>query len=202
MLRIHHHPLSTFSRRVRIALIEKNIEAELVEVDMKAKAHRSPEFLALNPYGRLPVLEDDGLVLLESTAILEYLEAKHPEAPLLPADPRGRGLCAMHMKLCDLQLGVETGPLIFPLRFLPRERWDEPAMDRARARIIKHLEVLAGQLGDREYMVDDRYTLVEVCYTPLVEYLTQAGIAAPANVDRWVGRMLARPSALATKPAV
>jgi glutathione S-transferase len=202
MLRIHHHPLSTFSRRVRIALIEKNIEAELVEVDMKAKAHRSPEFLALNPYGRVPVLEDDGLVLVESTAILEYLEAKHPEVPLLPSDPRGRGLCAMHMKLCDLQLGVETGPLIFPLRFLPRERWDEPAMDRARARIIKHLEVLAGQLGDREYMVDDRYTLVEVCYTPLVEYLTQAGIAAPANVDRWVGRMLARPSALATKPAV
>lgn len=202
MLRIHHHPLSTFSRRVRIALIEKNIEAELVEVDMKAKAHRSPEFLALNPYGRVPVLEDDGLVLLESTAILEYLEAKYPEVPLLPADLRGRGLCAMHMKLCDLQLGVETGPLIFPLRFLPRERWDEPAMDRARARIIKHLEVLAGQLGDREYMVDDRYTLVEVCYTPLVEYLTQAGIAAPANVDRWVGRMLARPSALATKPAV
>lgn len=202
MLRIHHHPLSTFSRRVRIALIEKNIEAELVEVDMKAKAHRSPEFLALNPYGRVPVLEDDGLVLVESTAILEYLEAKHPEVPLLPSDLRGRGLCAMHMKLCDLQLGVETGPLIFPLRFLPRERWDEPAMDRARARIIKHLEVLAGQLGDREYMVDDRYTLVEVCYTPLVEYLTQAGIAAPANVDRWVGRMLARPSALATKPAV
>jgi len=202
MLRIHHHPLSTFSRRVRIALIEKNIEAELVEVDMKAKAHRSPEFLALNPYGRLPVLEDDGLVLLESTAILEYLEAKYPEVPLLPADPRGRGLCAMHMKLCDLQLGVETGPLIFPLRFVPRERWDEPAMDKARARIIKHLEVLEGQLGDREYMVDDRYTLVEVCYTPLVEYLTQAGITAPPRVDRWIGRMLARPSALATKSAV
>lgn len=202
MLRLHHHPLSTFARRVRIALLEKNVPVELVEVDMRAGGHRTPEFRALNPYGRVPVIEDDGFVLGESTAILEYLEAKHPEPPLVPADPRGKGLVAMHMKLCDLQLGVETGPLIFPLRFLPRERWDTAAMDRARERIAKHLDIVEGQLGDREYLVDDRYSLVEVCYTPLVEFLLLAGITPPPRVDRWIGRMLARPSALATKPTM
>jgi glutathione S-transferase len=200
MLRLHHHPLSIFARRVRIALLEKNVSCELVEVDMRARAHKAPQFLALNPYGRVPVLEDDGFVLAESTAILDYLEARHPEPALVPADPQGRALVAMHSKLCDLHLGVETGPLIFPLRFLPREKWDTGAMDRARERIIKHLEIVEAQLGDREYMVGDRYSLVEVCYTPLVEFLHQAGITPPPRVDRWIGRMLARPSALATKP--
>lgn len=202
MLRLHHHPLSTYARRVRIALIEKNVPVELVEVDMKAGGHKTPEFRALNPYCRVPVIEDDGFVLSESTAILEYIEAKHLAMPLIPEDPRGRGLVAMHTKLCDLQLGSESGALFFPLRFLPRERWDAPAMDRARGRINKHLEILEAQLGEREYLVADRYTLVEVCYTPLVEFLAQAGITAPPNVDRWIGRMLARPSALATKPTM
>lgn len=201
MLRVHHHPLSIFSRRVRIALLEKQIEAELVEVDMAAKAHKSPTFKALSPYGRVPLLEDGEFVLAESTAILEYLEATHPEPPLLPADAKQRALCAMHMKLCDLHLGTETGTLMFPTRFLPRERWDEAAMEKARGRILNHLEVIDAQLGDREWLVDDRYSLVEVCYTPIVEFLGRVGITAPPRVDRWIGRMLARPSALATKPA-
>lgn len=73
-------------------------------------------------------------------------------------------------------------------------------MEAARGRIRKHLELLEDLLGDREYMVDDHYTLVEVCYTPLVEFFGCAGVVAPARVDRGIGRMLARPSALATKP--
>ena len=124
MLRLHHHPLSTFARRVRIALLEKGIPAELVEVDMVAGAHRGPAYRTLNPYGRVPTLEEDGFVLYESTAILEYLEATHPTPPLVPADARGRALVAMHVKLCDLQLTRQTGTIIFPKRFLPRERWD------------------------------------------------------------------------------
>ena len=81
MLKVHYHPLSTFARRVRIALIEKGIEADLVEVDMAASVHRSPAYLALNPYGRVPTLEEEGFILYESTAILDYLEAMYPTPP-------------------------------------------------------------------------------------------------------------------------
>src|SRR2546423_493946 len=125
MLKLHYHPLSTFARRVRIALIEKGIPAELVEVDMVGRAHRSPAYLALNPYGRVPTLEEDGFVRSESPAILESLGAPHPPPPLVPADARGRARVTMHMKLCDLQLSRQTGAIIFPKRFLPRDRWDE-----------------------------------------------------------------------------
>jgi glutathione S-transferase len=201
MLKLHHHPLSTFSRRVRIALIEKGIAAELVEVDMANRAHRSPPYLALNPYGRVPTLEEDGFVLYESTAILEYLEATHPTPPLVPADARGRALVAMHVKLCDLHLSRQTGIIIFPKRFLPRERWDEGAMAQAKKEIEKHLAILETQLTGKEYLVGNRYTLAEVCYTPFVEFFPLMEISPPPAVAAWTARMLARPSARETKPA-
>ena len=134
MLKIHYHPFSTFSRRVRIALLEKKIPHELVEIDMVKRQHRSPEYLALNPYGRVPTLEEDGFVLYESTAILEYLELTRPDPPLVPTDPRGRALAAMHVKLCDIQLARQTSTIIFPKRFLPKDRWDEKAMAQAKTR--------------------------------------------------------------------
>ena len=201
MLKIHHHPLSTFARRVRMALIEKSIPAELVEVDMPNRAHRSPAYLALNPYGRVPTLEEDGFVLFESTAILEYLEATHPTPPLVPADARGRALVAMHMKLCDLQLSRHTGTIIFPKRFLPRERWDEGAMALAKKEIEKHLEILETQLRGKTWLVAERYTLVEVCYTPFVEFFPLMEITPPPAVAAWTTRMLDRPSARETKPS-
>jgi glutathione S-transferase len=200
-MRLHYHPLSTFARRVRIALLEKGVAVEEVEVDMMARAHRSPEYLRLNPYGRVPTLEDDGFVLYESTAILGYLEALHPKPPLAPADPRGRALVDMHMKLCDLQMTRQTGTIIFPRRFLPKERWDEAAMAQAKKEIERHLAILEPQLGDRPFMVGDRYGLVEVCYTPFVEFLPLMEIEPPPAIGRWVSRMLERPSAQATRPA-
>ena len=201
MLKLHYHPLSTYTRRVLIALAEKRIEHELVLVDMAARKHREPAHLALNPYGRVPVLEEDGFVLYESGAILNYLEATHPEPALVPADARGRALVDMHMKLCDIQFARQTGIIIFPKRFLPKERWDEKAMAQAKSEIEKHLAILETQLGDREYLVADRYTLAEVCYTPFVQFLALMEVEPPKRVAAWVARMLDRPSALRTVPA-
>jgi glutathione S-transferase len=108
MLKLYHHPLPTFSQRVRIALLEKQVLADLVEVDLLSRAQFSPEYLSKNPYGRVPAIEEDGLVLYESTAILEYLEATRPSPPLLPADVRSRAVVAMHLKLCDLEQFLST----------------------------------------------------------------------------------------------
>jgi glutathione S-transferase len=202
MLTIYHHPLSTYSRRVRIALIEKALTARMIEVDMAARAHRAPEYLKINPYGRVPTLVEDDFVLYESTAILEYLENTHQEKPLIPPDARGCALIAMHMKLCDIQLARQTGTIIFPKRFLPKDKWDEKAMAQAKSEIEKHLAILETQLAGKEWMVGDRYSLVEVCYTPFVEFLGLMEVKPPPGVAAWVGRMLERPSAKETKPAV
>ena len=127
-IKLHYHPFSTYSRRVLITLIEKQIPHELVVVDLVARKHREQPFLSLNPYGRVPTLEEDGFVLYESTAILAYLEATHPDRALVPSDARQRALVDMHMKLCDLQLSRHAGTIIFPKRFLPKEKWNNAAM--------------------------------------------------------------------------
>src|SRR3546814_10187810 len=75
MIRLHYHPFSTYARRVLITLLEKGLQHEAVLIDMAARQHRGTEYLALNPYGRVPTLEEDGLVLYESSAIMQYLEA-------------------------------------------------------------------------------------------------------------------------------
>jgi glutathione S-transferase len=200
MLKLYSHPLSTYSRRVRLALIEKNIAAEMVVVDMAARKHREPDYLALNPYGRVPTLVEDGFALYESASILSYLEATHPEPALVPADARGRALVDMHMRLCDLQLARHTTTIVFQKRFLPKERWDQTAIAQAKAEIEKHVVILARQLEGRDYLVANRFTLADLAYIPSLEFFPLMEIETPAAVASWAQRLLARSSAVQTKP--
>jgi len=199
-IKLYYHPLSTYSLRVLIAFAEKEIPHELVLVDMVARRHREEPYLSLNPYGRVPTLEEDGFVLFESTAILNYLEATRPSPPLLPADPRSRALVDMHMKLCDLQLTRQAGTIIFPKRFLPKERWNATAIAEAKAEIEKHLAILDRQLVGKTYLVAEQFSLAEVCYAPFLEFLPLMEITPPPSVAAWSARLLARPSAVATRP--
>jgi glutathione S-transferase len=199
-LKLHYHPLSTYSRRVRIALAEKGIPHEAVVLDMPARRHREEPYLSLNPYGRVPTLEEDGFVLYESTAILNYLEATRPSPPLAPADARGRALVDMHMKLCDLQLSRHAGTIIFPKRFLPKEKWNNAAMADAKGEIEKHLAILDKQLAGKTYLVADAFSLAEVCYIPFLDFLPLMEITPPGAVAAWSAKLLARESVQATRP--
>lgn len=201
MLRLYYHPFSTFSQRVRIALLEKQISAELVEVDLLSRAQFRPEYLSKNPYARVPTIEENGLVLYESTAILEYLEATRPSPPLLPANVGPRAVVAMHLKLCDLEFAEPARVILLPKRFLPKERWQTDRMEEAKARIQKHLTILETQLEGREYLVDDRFSLAEVCYAPLLQFLSILEVEPGPTTALWAARLLERPSIIQTRPA-
>ena len=73
-IKLHYHPLSTYSRRVLIALIEKQISYDPIPIDMAARKHKEPAYLALNPYGRVPTLQEDGFVLYGKAAYEVYRE--------------------------------------------------------------------------------------------------------------------------------
>lgn len=199
-LKLYYHPFSTYSRRVLIALIEKKIAYQPIIVDMAARKHRDPVYLALNPYGRVPTIEEDGFVLYESTAILNYLEMTHPTPPLIPSDKRQRALVDMHMKLCDLQMSRPSGAIIFPKRFLAKDRWDETAISLARGEIEKHFAILDRHLNGKNYLIGDDFSLADLCYLPFVEFLPLMEITPPPNVALWVARLLERPSAKETLP--
>ena len=200
MIRLHCSLLSTFSRRVRMALLEKDIAHELIVVDMAAGAHKKPEYLALNPYGRVPVLEEDGFVLYESTAILRYLELVKSDPSLFPHAARERALVDMHMKLCDLEFTRYAGAILFPKRFLPKERWDLATFEQTRLPLERHLMILARELDDRDYLVGDRFTAADVVYAPHLQFLPLLEIATPPAIAAWAKRLLSRPSAAATAP--
>jgi glutathione S-transferase len=199
-MKLYIHPMSTFSRRVRMQLLEKGLSLEEILVDMAKREHKSEAYRALNPYGRVPTLVDGDLVLYESSVIMDYLERLHPTPSLLPASVQGRALVAMHIKLCDLELGAHTGTLFFPRRFLPRERWNLPVQTEAIAVISRHLDVLDRQLADRQYLVADTFSLADLAYTPFIEFLPLFELVPPPNVAAWAARLQARPSALATRP--
>src|SRR3546814_13693540 len=80
MIRLHYHPFSTYARRVLITLLEKGLQHEAVLIDMAARQHPGTEYLALNPYGRVPTLGEARLGLYESSAIMQYLEAHRSDA--------------------------------------------------------------------------------------------------------------------------
>ena len=116
------------------------------------------------------------------------------------SDARGRALVDMHMKLCDLQLTRHAGTIIFPKRFLPKERWNTSAMAEAKAEIEKHLMILDMQLAGKTYLVAEQFSLAEVCYIPFLDFLPLMEIAPPSAVAAWSTRLLARQSAQATRP--
>jgi maleylacetoacetate isomerase len=98
---------SSASFRVRIALNLKGLAWEPVAVHLARGEHRKPEYAALNPQGLVPALVDDGALLTQSLAIIEYLEERHPRPPLLPADALGRA----RVRSLALLIACEIHPL-------------------------------------------------------------------------------------------
>jgi glutathione S-transferase len=201
-MRLYWHPFSLFPRRVRIAVREKGIACEEVEIDLPGGANRSEAFRRLNPFGQVPVLEDDGVVIYESVAILEYLEERHPTPALLP---RGAADRARVRQLMLTSGDYFTAPLKRWLArlFTPEERWDRADQERAVVELGEHLDILEPLLDRREFLADS-FSLADVAYAPLVCELPTVGLghlvdARPA-VGAWVTRLRARPSVRATAP--
>src|SRR3954469_19968434 len=102
MLTLYDAPRCPYCARVRIVLAEKGVEYEVVEIDLDDR----PAWLyEKNPLGKVPVLEEDGWALPESTVIMEYLEERYPEPPLLPEDPGDRARARLAVHRFDNALG-------------------------------------------------------------------------------------------------
>jgi glutathione S-transferase len=110
MLTLYHNAISTCSQKVRLALAEKEIEFDSKPIDLLAGQQHDPDYVKLNPKHVVPTLVDDGKVILDSTVIVEYLDACKAENSLIPADPYDQARMRLWMKRVDEELhGKTTG---------------------------------------------------------------------------------------------
>ena len=193
-------------RRVEIYLMEKGIEVETENIDLGAKANYEPEFVAMNPLARVPVLElDDGTFLAESKAICRYFEETHPEPPLLGSNTQERALIEMWDRRMESEL---MGNITGAFRHL-HPYWDGrieqiPAYgDICKRNADDRMAWLNGELADRDYIAGDRFTLADITAICAFGIGRVAKIRIPEelkNLTEWNERMSARDSVIATGP--
>lgn len=145
---LYHFNNSVCSEKVRMVLFEKGIEWQGREVDLFKGEQFDPDYLKLNPKGVVPTLVDEGHALTESTLIAEYLDDKHPEPALKPADPAARADMRLYSKACDEGLHQGVAVLSYSAMF----------MDRLRAMPREALEAHLARIPDLERR--DRQTAV------------------------------------------
>lgn len=189
-MKIHHHPLSGHAHRVVLFASLLGLEHELVEVDLQAGAHKRPEFLAINPFGQVPALEDDGIALADSNAILVYLAKKAGRRDWLPEDALGAARVQRWLSVAagEVAYGPAAARLVtvFGAAFNPDE-------------VISRAHALLGQLEQhltgRDWLAADHPTIADVAIYSYVARAPEGNVALsdyPA-VNRFLRRIEALP---------
>ncbi|MBR8836027.1 MAG: glutathione S-transferase family protein [Stigonema ocellatum SAG 48.90 = DSM 106950] len=193
MLKLYHDPLSPNSRRVWITLLEKRLEFELVEVKLDGEQFK-PEFLALNPFHHIPVLVDDGFNMVESLAILDYLEAKYPTTAMLPSNAKDLAIVRMVELAAINELLPATTSLSPVMLGLPVG--DIKKIEQARQKVSTVLKFFESLLDDRPFFGSENITLAEPVAGTIVPWLPAGGVSLSdyPKLNAWCDRLIARPT--------
>lgn len=192
---LYHDTPSSNCDRVKIALAEKGLAWEGVRISLTKGEQKSPEFLKLNPYGKIPVLVEDGKVLFESCIINEYLDERYPNPPLMPKDFWARGRARI---LVDYALNYLHEPywaLRGEMRKPPTER-DTATVDKMRQRLRDLLPYLDEALDDKLYFLGE-ISLADIAIVPRFLRMESYGALPASSFPRlvaWLACMKARPS--------
>lgn len=183
-VRIHHASLSGHSHRVLVFAKLAGIAHEAIEVNLAAGAHQTPEFLALNPHGQVPVIEDGDTVVHDSNAILVYLARKY--APdWMPTDPEGEAAVQRWLTLAagEIAFGSCAARLItvFGVPIDP---------ETAASTAAKAMSKLDAGLDGRGWLVGDRPTLADVAAYSYTAHAPEGNVSLDPypNIRAWLAR--------------
>jgi glutathione S-transferase len=198
-MKLYSGPLSLFTQKVRIALAEKQLAYERIEVGWSRTDRylpHHPDVVALNPRRQVPVLVDGELSLYDSTLILEYLEDRYPERPLLPKDPVARARCRQQEAAADEIWFPNIWTLIEECFYPPPA--DGADASRA-AQAVSELGALYAQLDgalEGRDWYGEAYGVADIGTFVMAQAATVLGAPPPAelpNVSAWMERVQARP---------
>jgi glutathione S-transferase len=195
MIKLYDFKSSPNCQRVKVVLAEKNLPYEIVPIDLRKQEQKTPEYLKLNPYGKVPVLTDDSTVLYESCIINEYLNEKYPTPPLMPADFGKRAKVRI---LIDYGLAHLDGPyqkLRMELMKDPKEQ-NKEVIESAKSELRKLLQRFETELGNQPYLVGD-FSLADAALITRFTRLEGFGVIPDSSLPRlgkYLERMKERPS--------
>ena len=186
----------TRSIRARWALQELGVSFEAVTVNLVAGEHRDPEFLAINPAGKLPVLVDGEMVLTESVAIVLYLAEKYPDRGLIPADLRQRAQVYRWLLFTATELEQ-------PLWRIARHTFVYPEHQRlpgdvpiARQEFTAMAAVLEEHMQGRRFVVGDSLTVADLVLAYTLDWANETQLLdGLPQLQSYMKRMYQRPSA-------
>ncbi|GBD38415.1 Stringent starvation protein A [bacterium HR37] len=196
MIKLYDYPQCPFCRKVRITLFEKGIQYERIVVDLKKKEQKKEEFLRLNPYGKVPVLVDNGVVIYESSIINEYLDEKYPNPPLMPSTPEQRARARILIDFCESHFHVPWFNIYAELNFKPEGERDLELIEKSKKELERYLRRLNTELEGRPYLLGD-FTLADISFVPRIALFDTLGIEVSPelkNVAGWIERLKSRPS--------
>ena len=203
MITLYSGPLSLFSRKVEIALREKGLAFERIMVPFNQTTGydpKHPEVVAINPKRQVPVLNDDGIVLYDSTVILEYLEDAYPEPPLLPLCPGARARCRLDELYADEIMLQALKPLMHRTSPTSTDQTRRFAQETdaliAENALEKHYAVLEDRLAGREFF-GDAVSVADIALFMSVLFSLRLGgpsLAPFEGLSRWFERLKLRPA--------
>ncbi len=194
-MKIYGHDLSGHSHRVRLLASLLGLDVEFISVDLLVGAHKQPEFLAKNPFGQVPVLEDGDVVLADSNAIAVYLATKYDSTrSWLPSDPQRAAEVQVWLSKAanELANGVAAARLV---TVFGAGLDHDATKEKGRAL----LELVDAELSARSWLVGDAPTLADVALYSYVAAAPEGGIDLRpfASVTAWLRRIEALPGFLA-----
>jgi glutathione S-transferase len=191
-MKLHYHPLSTYSRKAAIGIGLRGDPVEFVVIDALSGQLKKQPYLRLNPFGKMPALElDDGGSIFESTSIIEYLEERGPRKLL----PEGKERIARHFdRIADLYLLNPIGKYF----------WEKTAetFEAARSTTAKAWAILEQELADgRKYVCGDEITLADIGPGIAAHYAMTEDVPVPIAILEYRDRLEANPEFAASRDA-
>ncbi len=194
-MKLYGFPLSGHSHRAELFLNLLKLPYEFVTMPLAGGKHRTPEFLAMNGFGEVPVLEDGDVVLADSTAILVYLASKYDDSGRwLPRDP----LAAAHVQrwLSAASGKIAYGPAAARMVTVFGARFDHEYVKGVATRLF---DVLERELEGRRYLVGGHATIADVAAFSYIEHAPEGGVSLKPypNIRAWLANVRALPGFVA-----